>query len=120
MQRGISSGFLALAAGAALVTSLTGCRPLPPSMPSSQWNAQQARGAAVFQQNCSRCHSPTSTRSMQGPGLQALTKRKAMPSGAPPTDGMLTNVILHGHGMMPATALSDSQLQDLLAYLHTL
>lgn len=89
-------------------------------MPSSQWNAQQARGAAVFQQYCARCHYPTSTHSLHGPGLQALTKQKSMPSGAPPTDERLTDVILHGHGMMPSTALSDSQLQDLLAYLHTL
>lgn len=89
-------------------------------MPPSQWNAQQARGAAVFQQHCARCHHPTSTRGLHGPGLQALTKQSSMPSGAPPTDERLTDVILHGHGMMPATPLSDSQLQDLLAYLHTL
>lgn len=89
-------------------------------MPPSQWNAQQARGAAVFQQYCARCHHPTSARGLHGPGLQALTRQKSMPSGAPPTDERLTDVILHGHGMMPATALSDSQLKDLLAYLHTL
>ena len=109
---------LLCAAGLAIV--LTGCRKLPPSMPPSQWNAQQARGAEVFRQYCARCHYATSTRGLHGPGLQALTRLKAMPSGAPPTDEMLTDVILHGHGMMPATALTDSQLQDLLAYLHTL
>jgi len=89
-------------------------------MPPSQWNAQQARGAEVFRLYCARCHYATSTQGLHGPGLQALTKLKAMPSGAPPTDDRLTDVILHGHGMMPATALTDSQLQDLLAYLHTL
>lgn len=120
MRRGIFSGLFALVIGAALVACVAGCRSLPPSMPSSQWNAQEARGAGVFQQNCARCHNPTSTRSLRGPGLQALTKQKSMPSGAPPTDEMLTDVILHGHGMMPATALTDSQLKDLLAYLHTL
>jgi mono/diheme cytochrome c family protein len=57
---------------------------------------------------------------MNGPGLQAITKMKAMPSGAPPTDERLAAVILRGHGMMPATPLDDEQLQDLLAYLHTL
>lgn len=120
MPRGISSTLLALAFGAAFVACVAGCRSLPPSMPSSQWNAQQARGAAVFQRSCARCHNPTSTRSLRGPGLQALTKLKSMPSGAPPTDEMLTDVILHGHGMMPATTLTDNQLRDLLAYLHTL
>lgn len=110
----------AVLAGVAATIGVAGCRSLPPSMPPSQWNAQQARGAEVFNQYCARCHYPTSTHGLHGPGLQAITKLKSMPSGAPPTDEMLTNVILHGHGMMPATALTDSQLQDLLAYLHTL
>jgi cytochrome c1 len=52
--------------------------------------------------------------------LQALTKVKAMPSGAPPTDERLTQVILHGRNMMPSTPLTDGQLSDLLAYLHSL
>jgi hypothetical protein len=52
--------------------------------------------------------------------LQAITKVKSMPSGAPPTDERMTAVILHGRGMMPSTSLTDDQLQDLLAYLRTL
>jgi len=43
-----------------------------------------------------------------------------MPSGAPPTDERITAVILRGRNMMPATPLTDEQLSDLLAYLHTL
>ena len=43
-----------------------------------------------------------------------------MPSGAPPTDERLTQVILHGRNMMPATQINDDQMSDLLAYLHTL
>lgn len=109
---------LVVAAGA--VAGLSGCRSLPPSKPSSQWTPQEARGAAVFEHDCARCHYPTTTQGLHGPGLQAITKVKAMPSGAPPTDERLTDVILHGRGMMPATALNDQQLQDLLAYLHTL
>ena len=105
---------------AALALVFAGCRSLPPSMPASEWTPQEARGAAVYQRNCARCHYPTSTRGLHGPGLQAITKVKAMPSGAPPTDERLTDVILHGRGMMPATSLDDQQLDDLLAYLHTL
>jgi len=108
-----------LSIGAALA-GLAGCRSLPPSKPASQWTAQEARGAAVFQQDCARCHYPTTTSSLHGPGLQALTKLQSMPSGMPPTDERLTAVILHGRNMMPATPLTDQQLQDLLAYLHTL
>ncbi len=104
-----------LAAGLAV-----GCRSLPPSKPSSEWTPQEASGAAVYQAKCARCHYPTTAHPLNGPGLQALTKEKAMPSGAPPTDERLTSVIIHGRGMMPSTQLTDDQLQDLLAYLHTL
>ncbi len=52
--------------------------------------------------------------------MQALTKLKSMPSGEPPTDERLTDRILHGYGLMPATPITDQQLKDLLAYLHTL
>lgn len=99
---------------------LAGCRPLPPSKPESLWTPEEARGAQVYQQKCARCHYPTTTHSLHGPGLQALTKVKAMPSGMPPTDERMTQVILQGRQMMPATQLTDDQLSDLLAYLHTL
>jgi mono/diheme cytochrome c family protein len=98
----------------------SGCRSLPPSKPEALWSPQEARGAQVFQANCAKCHYPTTTRGMKGPGLQAITKVKAMPSGAPPNDERLSAAILRGRGMMPATQLTDDQLQDLLAYLHSL
>ncbi|HTW60498.1 MAG TPA: cytochrome c [Terracidiphilus sp.] len=104
----------------AAALALAGCQSLPPSKPSSEWTPQETRGAAVYQQNCARCHNATTTHPLNGPGLQAITKVRAMPSGAPPTDERLTAVILHGRGMMPATPLDDQQLQDLLAYLRTL
>jgi mono/diheme cytochrome c family protein len=102
------------------IAMLAGCQSLPPSKPSSEWTAQEARGAAVFAQQCARCHYPTNTHPLHGPGLQAITKVKAMPSGAPPTEERLTAIILHGHGMMPPTSLDGQQLNDLLAYLRTL
>ena len=104
--------------GVAMV--LVGCKPLPPSKPSSEWTPEEARGAKVYQQYCARCHYPTTTAGLHGPGLQAITKIKAMPSGAPPTDERLTAVILHGRGEMPATQLDDDRMRDLLAYLHSL
>ena len=109
-----------LAASAAAVVVSAGCRSLPPSKPESEFTPQEARGQVVYRAYCEKCHYPTSTRGGKGPGLQAITKVKAMPSGAPPTDERLTAVILHGRGMMPATALDDQQLQDLLVYLRTL
>jgi mono/diheme cytochrome c family protein len=113
-----ASSFAFSAAALALV--VTGCESLPPSKPASEWTAQEARGAAVFQAQCARCHYPTTTSALHGPGLQAITKVKAMPSGAPPTDERISTVILHGRSMMPAVPLDDNQLRDLLAYLHTL
>ena len=104
----------------ALAAVSTGCRTLPPSKPSSEWTPQEASGAAVYQAKCARCHYPTNTSPLHGPGLQAITKVNAMPSGAPPTNERLTSVILHGRGMMPSTPIDDQQLTDLLAYLHTL
>jgi mono/diheme cytochrome c family protein len=99
---------------------LTGCQPLPPSKPPELLTPGEARGARVFQNDCARCHYPTSTRGLRGPGLQALTKVKALPSGAPPTDENLIRTILHGHGMMSPVPVSDEEMPYLLAYLHTL
>jgi len=99
---------------------ILGCRSLPPSKPESQFTAQEVRGQQVYKAYCARCHYATNTHSLHGPGLQAITKVRAMPSGAPPTDERMTAVILRGRNMMPATQLSDDQLSDLLAYLKTL
>jgi mono/diheme cytochrome c family protein len=118
--RPFRASFVWIIWAAVFAIGLAACRSLPPSKPSSEWTPQEARGAAVYQAKCARCHYPTTTHPLNGPGLQAITKVKAMPSGAPPTDERLTSVILHGRNMMPATQLTDDQLQDLLAYLHTL
>ena len=120
MQTRVRSCAFALFFTIAAFSLMAGCKSLPPSKPESQWTPEEARGAAVFHQACAKCHYPTTTHGLHGPGLQGLTKIQAMPSGAPPTDERLTAVILHGHGTMPGTALDDSQLHDLLLYLHTL
>ncbi len=102
---------------------LAGCGPtLPPSKPLSELTPQELPGHEVFVQNCARCHHANGTRSLHGPGLQALFKEKYLPSGAPANDDRVTNVILNGHGMMPAfgNTMDQQQLHDLLAYLHTL
>lgn len=102
---------------------LAGCRPpLPPSKPLSQLTPQEISGHAVFVQDCARCHDANDTRSLHGPGLQALFKQPYLPSGAAANDDRVTDVILHGHGIMPAfgNTMDEQQLNDLLAYLHTL
>ena len=116
----IRSAFSFSALFVASVFFLSACRSLPPSKPQSEWTVDEARGAQVYGQYCAKCHYPTNTHALHGPGLQALTKVPSMPSGAPPTDERLTAAILHGRNMMPASNLNDDQLRDLLAYLHTL
>jgi len=103
---------------AAVLAVTTGCRTLPPSKPQALWTPEETHGALVFQQKCSKCHYPTSTRSLKGPGLQAITK--VGPYVEPPSDDYLEQLIEHGRQQMPAAQLTPTQLHDLLAYLHTL
>jgi mono/diheme cytochrome c family protein len=99
---------------------LSGCKQLPPSKAAAEFTPEEAHGAQVFQTYCARCHYPTTTKGLKGPGLQALTKVKSLPSGAPPTDDRIVQTIRHGHGMMQPVPVPDEEMQSLLAYLHTL
>jgi cytochrome c2 len=85
-------------------------------------NPQQARGRHVFDRNCLRCHEPYSSRSLQGPSLKGIYKRKYFPSGLPANDQRMNDVILMGRAKMPSfrPSIDDEELQDLIAYLHTL
>lgn len=80
------------------------------------------QGYAVFQSNCAACHYANREKSLRGPGLQSMFKKPYLPSGAPADDDRVRATILHGRNMMPAfgNTLDDQQVQDLLAYLHTL
>ena len=105
------------------VSALTGCGPpLPPSKPLSELNPQEAAGHQVYASHCARCHYANSDHSLHGPGLQALYKQKYLPSGAPANDDRVEAVVLRGRNMMPAfgNSLDEQQLEELLAYLHTL
>jgi mono/diheme cytochrome c family protein len=99
---------------------ICGCQSLPPSKPEAQFTAEERAGQQVFASYCARCHNPTTTRGKKGPGLQALTKVKAMPSGLPPTDEHILATIEHGRGMMQPVQVPEDELQTLLQYLHTL
>jgi mono/diheme cytochrome c family protein len=85
-------------------------------------NEQQARGRHIYDRNCLRCHEPYSSRGLQGPSLKGVFKKRSLPSGLPANDDRMSDVILMGKAKMPSfrPALSQQQLQDLLAYLHTL
>jgi mono/diheme cytochrome c family protein len=110
---------LLLAATAAL---LAGCRSTPPPTPLADLNPQQQRGHAVFQTYCAACHYDRQSGSLHGPSLLGVFKKPALPSGAAATDERVTATIVHGRNNMPALGdkLGQDDLDDVLAYLHTL
>ena len=85
-------------------------------------NPQQASGRHIFDRQCARCHEPYSSRGLQGPSLKGIYKRQYFPSGLPANDQRMSDVVLLGKAKMPSfrPSISDEELQDLIAYLHTL
>jgi mono/diheme cytochrome c family protein len=85
-------------------------------------NAQESRGRRVYAAYCLSCHPAYSTRGNKGPGLKDLYKKQYLPSGLTPTDEHVAATIVRGRNMMPGfgDAIDHQQLQDLIAYLHTL
>jgi mono/diheme cytochrome c family protein len=100
---------------------LAGCHSLPPPTPLDQLNVQQTRGHVVFEARCGQCHYDRAEGSLHGPSLRGIFKKKYLQSGAPANDERVTATVLYGHALMPAQPDMDPQdLDDLLAYLHTL
>jgi mono/diheme cytochrome c family protein len=101
---------------------LASCHHLPPSKPLSELTPTEMRGYTVYQQQCAQCHNANSEQPLHGPGLQGVFKKPYLPSGAPANDDRVRAAILEGRNMMPAysNVLNDQQMNDLLAYLHTL
>lgn len=85
-------------------------------------NSQQAAGRAIFSTECAACHYAYSSSGLKGPGLKNLFRKQFLPSGLPANDRFVEQTIAGGRGMMPAqgAALTEEQLRDLMAYLHTL
>jgi mono/diheme cytochrome c family protein len=102
--------------------AFTGCKSTPPAMPLENLNPQQARGHAVFQTRCAACHYDRRTGALHGPSLLGVFKKPALPSGAAATDERVSATVLHGRNTMPAMGnlIDSGDLDDLLAYLHTL
>jgi len=86
-------------------------------------NPQQAAGRHIYDQYCDRCHAPYSSRGRQGPSLQSIFKKPYLSmSGMPANDQRVGEIIRLGRNKMEGfrNVLSDEQINDLLAYLHTL
>ena len=86
-------------------------------------NPQQAAGRRVYDDTCARCHEPYSSRGKKGPGLKGVFKQQYLPlSGLPANDERVGEIVRNGRSKMEGfgRVLSDQQIQDLLAYMHTL
>ena len=86
-------------------------------------NAQQAAGRRIYDNYCDRCHAPYSSRGRQGPPMKGLFKRQYMPlSGMPANDDRVGDIIRMGRNKMPgySQVMTPQQIDDLLAYMHTL
>ncbi|MFZ0978178.1 MAG: cytochrome c [Candidatus Acidiferrales bacterium] len=112
-----------LVLGAALAILVVGCGdPKPKSDAQLGLTAQQANGRQLFDHYCAACHNAYSSSGSKGPSLAGLYKKQFLPSGLPANNRFVEQTIVNGRGMMPAEgdALDQEQLDDLIAYLHTL
>jgi mono/diheme cytochrome c family protein len=100
-----------------------GCgEPAPKTDAELGLNAQQSRGRRVFERDCAACHSAYSSSGSKGPSLKNLFRKQFLPSGLPATDRFVEQTIVGGRNMMPplGEAITQGELDDLMAYLHTL
>jgi cytochrome c len=79
------------------------------------------KGKAVFEQ-CGVCHNADSTEKKMGPGLKGLFAKDKMSNDKKPTEANVRAKIDEGGNGMPAykDMLSDTEKDDLIAYLKTL
>jgi mono/diheme cytochrome c family protein len=121
--RRMSFSVLALSAALALC-GLSGCdAELRKSDAELGLNSQQSSGRKIYDSHCARCHEPYSRRAKKGPGLQGMFRSKYLSQSAlPANDERVSEIILQGRKNMPdfGRTLSQPDMQDLLAYLHTL
>ena len=83
---------------------------------------QQASGRRVYDARCAECHYAYSSRNLRGPSMHGLFQKQFMSSGIPANDDRVTDIIMLGRAKMPGfqQKVTQQQLANLLAYLHTL
>jgi cytochrome c2 len=86
-------------------------------------NPQQADGRHIYEQYCDRCHAPYSSRGRHGPSLKGVFKKQYLSvSGMPANDDRVRDIIVLGRNKMQGfgNILTPQQVNDVIAYLHTL
>jgi cytochrome c len=81
-----------------------------------------AKGKTAFEDNCAVCHNADSDEKKTGPGLKGLFKKDKMNNGKKPTDANVRALLNTGGNGMPSFSdmLSDTEREDVMAYLKTL
>jgi mono/diheme cytochrome c family protein len=116
----------AFAAGVALLTLVSFCACDVERRKSDAelgLNPQQAVGRKIYDSHCDRCHDPYSTHGRKGPGLKGVFKQPYLSvSGLPANDERVVDIIRLGRKEMPgySQTLNQQDIEELLAYLHTL
>ena len=106
-----------------LLFGLSGCDSEPRKTDAELGlNPQQAAGRRVYDARCAECHYAYSSRNLRGPSMHGLYQKKYMTSGIPVNDDRVMEIILLGRAKMPGfqQKVTEEQLQELMAYLHTL
>ena len=86
-------------------------------------NPQQSAGRRVYDSYCYRCHEPYSSRKRKGASLQGVFHREYFSvSGMPANVDRARDIIRFGRDKMQGYSqeLTQQQIEDVLAYLHTL
>ena len=86
-------------------------------------NPQQAEGRKLYDDYCDRCHEAYSSRGKKGPSLKGVFKQQYLSvSGLPANDDRVAEIVKNGRAKMEGfgQVMTDQQIKDLLAYLHTL
>jgi len=86
-------------------------------------NPQQSAGRKIYDNYCDRCHHAYSTKGKKGPGLKGIFQHQYLPqTGLPANDDRVSDIIRNGRPDMAGygQVLNAQDMQDLLAYLHTL
>ncbi len=94
-----------------------------PTTAGAEADTPEARGEAVFAENCAACHRADSRETKIGPGLVDLFDREALPaSGRPVTEENVRHQLVDPYKSMPPVGkdLTDAQISDLMAYLKTI
>jgi mono/diheme cytochrome c family protein len=86
-------------------------------------NPQQAEGRKLYDNYCDKCHEPYSSRGKKGPSLKGVFKQPYLSlSGLPANDARVGEIVKYGRSKMEGfgQVMTDQQIKDLLAYMHTL